>query len=125
MSDWRRRWLKDVSRFPIQAVVSDHVESLSLHESLSNESLFWMGEWGPLGDDAEIKAAMAYLRRLGAREHRYDTDSDMTEVDSLSSSEVDSFTTSETCSSVRFTDSIEDLVGTEWLLHERWASEIY
>ncbi|KZP31418.1 hypothetical protein FIBSPDRAFT_944955 [Athelia psychrophila] len=63
--DWRRHWLKDVSRFPIQAVVSDHVESLSLHESLSNESLFWMGEWGPLGDDAEIKAAMVYLRRGG------------------------------------------------------------
>lgn len=110
--DWRRYWLRDISHFPIQAVVEEDVAVLSVHQSSSTESLFWMEKWD--GEAVDMESA-AFTQKLGA----------VYGLDGSDEGETESSASSTTCSSVCFTDSIEDLVGADWLVQERWASEIH
>ncbi|KZP28221.1 hypothetical protein FIBSPDRAFT_947806 [Athelia psychrophila] len=103
MSRWCRSLLKDISCFPIQVVVFEEVEEVSVYNVTVQ---------GLPGDDDFLNSAAGRC-----------IDSDSEDDDSMGyRSDVDSSGSSRSGSSVRYTDSIEDLVGEDWLIHEGWVA---
>ncbi|KZP08635.1 hypothetical protein FIBSPDRAFT_901118 [Athelia psychrophila] len=99
MRHWCRSLLKDISCFPIQVVVFEEVEEVSVYNITVQ---------GLPGDDDFLNSAAGRC-----------IDSDSEDDDSVGyRSEVGWSESSESGSSMHYTDSIEDLVGRDWLVHE-------
>ncbi|KZP26715.1 hypothetical protein FIBSPDRAFT_949288 [Athelia psychrophila] len=105
MSRWCRSLLKDISCFPIQVVVFEEVEEVSVYNVTVQ---------GLPGDDDFLNSAAGRC-----------IDSDSEDDNSVGyRSDVDSSGSSRSGSSVHYTDSIEDLVGEDWLIHEGWVASL-
>ncbi|KZP25474.1 hypothetical protein FIBSPDRAFT_1008193 [Athelia psychrophila] len=100
--NWRLSWLKDVSRFPIQAVVFEEVEDVTVYNVTVQ---------GVPGDDEVLRSAAG---------RSVDSDSEGEESEGYRSDTCSSASLG-SGSSVHYTDSILDLVGEEWLIREGWV----
>ncbi|KZP04368.1 hypothetical protein FIBSPDRAFT_904337 [Athelia psychrophila] len=99
MRHWCRSLLKDISCFPIQVVVFEEVEEVSVYNITVQ---------GLPGDDDFLNSAAGRC-----------IDSDSEDDDLVGyRSEVGWSESSGLGSSMHYTDSIEDLVGRDWLVHE-------
>lgn len=104
MTRWCRSLLADISCLPIQVVVIDEVEEVSVY----NVTVQGIPE-----DSDEVESAGQSVDS--------DSEDEEAEVDSPGWPDTSSVS-SESGSSVHYTDSIEDLVGEDWLIHEGWAA---
>ncbi|KZP23142.1 hypothetical protein FIBSPDRAFT_952215 [Athelia psychrophila] len=105
MSHWYHSLLKDISCFPVQVVVFEEVEEVSVYNVTVQ---------GLPGDNDFLNSAAG---------HSIDSDSE--DDDSVGfRSGMSSSGSSRSGSSVRYTDSIEDLMGEDWLIHKGWVASL-
>lgn len=124
--DWRRSWLRDISRFPIQVMVNIDIKEVGVAEFEQKPARERRGlDSESASDGCTWDETRSIMSGSEADRSELGSDGDGSELGRFEaeSSETDSFASS-TYSFAGYTDSIEDLVGAAWLHRKGWLDEI-